>query len=118
MVYVLLGTYTSEYKKGKEGGLDQSAIRVSMEQILQASQERNPINLEAPAFRYSISIVSASSEEEARQQGEAEATTMGQVVFVLAFPPDPQQPGYLAGAAVLKAPANGSCSTSQAVTLD
>ena len=113
-----IGALASEYEKGKEVGLDQPAIQASLEQILQAAPERNPANPEAPAFRYSISIISASSEEEAKQQAEAEANTTGEVVFVLAFPPDPQQPGYLAGAALLKAPINGSKTLVQAVTLD
>jgi hypothetical protein len=109
---------TAEYQKGKEVGLDQSTIQASMEQILQGAQEHNPADPQAPAFRYAISIVSASSTEEAAQNAEAEATTTGEVVYVLAFPTDPQQPGYLAGAAMLKMPVNGSSVTSKAVSLE
>jgi uncharacterized membrane protein len=113
-----LDTLVSEYGKGKEVGLDQPAIHASLERILRAATERNPANSEAPAFRYSIAIVAATSEEEAAQQAEAEATTTGEVVFVLGFPADPQQSAYLAGAAMLKVPADGSNTTTHAVTLD
>lgn len=113
-----MGPLATEYEKGKEVGLDLPAIHASLEQILQATQERNPANPQTPAFRYSISIVSASSMDEAEQKAEAEATTAGEVVYVLAFPLDPQQPGYLAGAAMLKVPVNGLSVTTKAVTLD
>jgi hypothetical protein len=108
----------NEYEKGKEVGLDQPAIQTAMERLLQGAPERNPVNPKAPAFRYSISIVSASSTGEAAQKAETEATTLGEVVYVLAFPADPQQPGYLAGAAMLKVPINGSSFITKAVTLD
>ena len=107
-----------EYYKGKEVGLDQPAIHASLEHALQASQERNPLNKEAPAFRYSISIVSAQSTEEAQQQAEAEATTEGEIVFVVSYPTESQQPGYIAGAAKLKTPLNGSNIISRGMTLD
>jgi hypothetical protein len=107
----------SDYEKGKELGFDQPAIHASMERILQTTQERNPLNPQAPAFRFAISLVSASSEEEAAQQAEAEARAAGEVVYVLAFPPDSQRPGYLAGAVKLDAPVNGSGITTKVVSL-
>jgi type IV pilus assembly protein PilA len=113
-----LNTLVEAYQKGKEVGLDQPALQASLESLLQSAQEKNPVNPQAPAFRYSISVVSAASAEEAEQYAQEEAATLGEVVFVVAFPPEPQQPGYLAGAALLKMPVNGSITTSQAVTLD
>jgi hypothetical protein len=113
-----LDILVSEYGKGKEVGLDQPAIHASLERILQAAKERNPVDSKAPAFRYSIAVLAASSEAEAAQLAEAEATTIGEVVFVLGFPADPQKSAYLAGAAVLKAPIDGSSTTSHAVTLE
>jgi len=107
-----------EYRKGGEVGLDQPAIQAAMEGILQAAPERNPVNPQAPAFRPSIAIVSAASPEEASQLAQAEATVPGEIVFVLSFPPEPQQFGYLAGAAARKMPVNGSLTTSQVVTLE
>lgn len=113
-----LGALVSTYEQSREVGLDQPAIQAALEQVLRSAPERNPANPQAPAFRYAISIVAAASEEEARQQAEAEVTSTGEVVFVLAFPPEPQQPGYLAGAARLKAPIDGAITTTRAATLN
>lgn len=106
------------YDHAKEVGLDQPAIHASLEQALRAAQERNPVNPQAPAFRYTIPVVSASSGEEAKQQAEAEATTPGEIVFIVAFPPDAQHPGYLAGAARLKVSGRAASTTTRVVTLD
>lgn len=109
---------TMEYGKGMEVGLDQPAIHAALEQAVQASTERNPVDPATPAFRQTISIMAASTQEETRQQAEAEALSEGQIVFVISYPSDANPHGYLAGAAKLKFPVSGSSTVSQSVELD
>jgi hypothetical protein len=107
-----------EYDKGKEVGLDQTAIHANLEHLLQDSKEHNPLNPGGPAYRQTISIISAQSIEEAQQQAEAEATTEGEAVFVISYTGDGQHSGFIAGAARLKRPIDGSPYTSKAFALD
>jgi hypothetical protein len=113
-----LHALADEYEKGVEVGLDQPAIQAALESLLQAAPERNPVTPKSPAFRYTIAIHAATSPEEAERMAQAEASVPGEIVFVLSFPPEPQQPGYLAAAAALKLPINGASTISQAVTLE
>lgn len=108
----------AEYSKGKEVGMDQPTIHASLEQAVQAFDERNPVNPAAPAFRHTISIITASTQEETLQQAEAEAEVEGQMVFVVSYPSEANSHGYLAGAAKLKVPVNGSSIVSQSMELD
>jgi Tfp pilus assembly protein PilE len=109
---------TQAYQKGKETGLDQTGIHAALEQVLQTSQDKNPLDPKRPACRATITIVSTETGEEAEQQALGEASTDGEIVFVVAYPPDPSRPGFLAGAAKLKTPLDGSGTVSRFTTLE
>lgn len=113
-----LDELAAEARKGLETGQDPSAIQTALEQRLQASPERNPADASLPAFRGTISVVSATTLEDAQAQAEDEAATPGEVVFVIAFPEGPGAPAFLAGAARLKVPQHETRTFSRRVALD
>ncbi len=112
------GDLVEAYARGVETGLDQPAIQASLEKILREAPERNPMNKELPAFRGSITVVDAQSEDEARLQAEHEAQTTGEIVFIISFPSDTHSSAYLAGAGRLRHPVEGSIHVSRATALN
>lgn len=112
------GDLVAAYERGIETGQDQPSIQASMEKLLQQATERNPMDKDAPAFRGSITVVDAPSEEDARLLAENEARTPGETVFVISFPSETHAGAYLAGAGRLRHPVEGSTFVSYATALD
>jgi hypothetical protein len=106
-----------EYDDGRAKGQDWVGIHGALEKRLGQATERNPWNMQTPAFRYSIPVVSTESEEQALSLVESQATVEGEVVFQVSFPVDAQHPGFVAGAVRLKNPQSGSHVYSRAMEL-
>lgn len=88
-----------EYDNARGAGLDQAATHQALEARLKAATDKNPWNIQAPAYRYEIAIVSPGTRQQILDEAEAAAIEPGVVVFVMApQPPDLSGPAYLAGA--------------------
>lgn len=112
------GDLVATYERGLETGQDQASIQAALEQILREAPERNPMDKEAPAFRATLTVVDAQSEEEVRLLAENEARTLGEIVFVVSFPSEAQPFAYLAGAGRLRHPVEGSSYVSHGTALN
>lgn len=112
------GDLVAAYERGLETGQDQASIQAALEQILREATERNPMDKDAPAFRATLTVVDAQSEEDARLLAENEAHTLGETVFVISFPSEAQPFAYLAGAGRLRHPVEGSNFVSHATALN
>jgi len=88
-----------EYDNARGTGLDPAAAHKAMEERLKTATDKNPWNIQAPAYRYEIAVVSPGTRQQILDEAEAAATEPGVVVFVMApQPPDLSGPAYLAGA--------------------
>ncbi len=97
------------YGRNLETGATPMVIKAELEgYLLGQTTEKNPYNLQAPAFRYTVGMSPVSSTEEMAAAAEAQATTVGEVVFVMSAPADPQAPHLLAAAVRTQMPVNGA----------
>jgi hypothetical protein len=63
-------------------------------------------------------MTAAGSEPEMAAQARAQATTLGEVVFVMSAPVDPQAPRFVAGAVRLQAPMDGDRIYCKVISVD
>jgi hypothetical protein len=108
-LHAKLPELVERYEKGLETGGNAMSIKGELDAYLQStSAEKNPYNIQAPAFRYTIAMTMAGGEGEMVEAARAQATTVGEVVFIMSAPVDPQAPRFLAGAVRTQTPVNGS----------
>jgi len=91
----------AEFLRLQDTGIDQGAMLQALKMRLASYSGKNPYGPDLPAFEAEIHMIEATAEDEMQYQLEPKAKIKGQMVFAIAFPPNPHQPGYLAGA-VLK----------------
>ena len=84
-----------------------------------AAAERNPWDetRQAPAYNFHIEVVSGIDGDSVGEMASAQATALGQPVFVLELPAN-GQPGYLSGAVRLQDERHGSNPSVKTVELD
>ncbi|HJU82930.1 MAG TPA: hypothetical protein VJ600_01855 [Holophagaceae bacterium] len=98
-----VGDLVAQYDKLVEQGIAREEIPARLEGYLRstAGLEQNPWmgtnGAPAVAFDFHIRVVQGMDQEGMAQAAEAQATELGQCVFVLEVPPAPGQPGFLAG---------------------
>jgi type II secretory pathway pseudopilin PulG len=108
-----------EYDNARGTGLDSAAAHKALEERLKTATDKNPWNIQAPAYRYEIAIVSPGTRQQILDEAEAAATEPGVVVFVMApQPPDLSGPAYLAGAVRMGQPNATPPVFSKAIELD
>ncbi|HJU84549.1 MAG TPA: hypothetical protein VJ600_10085 [Holophagaceae bacterium] len=103
-----LGDLVAQYDKLVEQGTAREEIPARLETYLRSTSgvERNPWmgtnGAPVAAFDFHIRIAHGLDREGMAQAAEAQATELGQCVFVLEVPPEPGQPGFLAGSVRLQ----------------
>ncbi len=103
-LHATLPDLADRYGRALESGRDALTIKAELEQFLQTSAHpKNPYNPGAPAFTYTITMTPAVTEEEIVAVAQEKATTLGEVVFVMSVPLDPQAPRFVAGAVLTQA---------------
>lgn len=110
----LVGTY--DKAAGKRMAPEQ--IRQEMETTLQQQNLRNPWNPAQPAWDHRIKVCEGLDREAIREAAEAQATVLGQGVFLVQFSAGPQAPALLAGATRLQTPVSGKPLVSKVVELE
>lgn len=89
----------NRYGRALENGTEPGAIKADLEQSLQTSPNlKNPYNPSGPAFTHTVAVITAATEDEVADAARAQATTLGEVTFVMSMPLDPQGPRFVAGA--------------------
>jgi len=107
------------YGRAQESGADAMSVKTDLEACLQSSAaEKNPYNPQSPAYRFTIGMTPAASEEDMTAAARAQATAPGEVVFVMSAPVDPQAPRFVAGAVRTQMPVEGSLVTVKVVRVD
>lgn len=103
-LHTTLPDLADRYEHALEDGRDALAIKADLEQVLQTSAHlKNPYNPATPAFAYTVAVTSAATEEEVAAVAQEQATTLGEVAFVMSVPLDPQAPRFVAGAVLTQA---------------
>jgi hypothetical protein len=93
-----LGALQMEYLRLAPTGLDHAAMIQSLQRHLAESKARNVYDPAQPGNRSEVAIVDGTAEDEMQYLIEPMAEVKGQLVFAISFPPNPDHPGYLAGA--------------------
>lgn len=108
------------YGRALETGAGAMTIKRDLDAYLQGagSQEKNPHNLQCPAFRFTVGMTTASTEEDMGSAARSQATTIGEVVFVMSAPVDPLAPRFVAGAVRTKIPRNGNSVSFNVIRVD
>ncbi len=89
----------NRYGRALETTTEPGAIKADLEAFLKTSASlRNPYNPNGPAFTHTIAVTTAATEDEVATVAQIQATTLGEVVFVMSVPLDPQGPRFVAGA--------------------
>lgn len=109
-MHAKLPELAERYGRAREIGADAMAIKAELDEHLRASagMEKNPYNPQAPAFRFAVGMTSAATEEDVAEAARAQATALGEIVFVISAPVDPQAPRFVAGAVRTQMAINGS----------
>lgn len=108
------------YGRAQETGADAMTIKSDLETFLKTSDGnlKNPFNPQAPAFSYTVAMTTAATEEDMAAAAQDQATTLGEVVFVMSAPLDPQAPRFVAGAVRTQGSTNGSQVSFRVVRVD
>jgi len=108
------------YGRAQETGAHAMAIKADLDAFLQgfSGLEKNPYNPQAPAFRYTVGMTPACTEEEVAAAARSQAITLGEVVFVMSAPVDPQSPRYVAGAVRTHLPMDGNQVSFKVIRVD
>ena len=130
------GDLVGQCDKLSEAKTPPDQIPAALEAYLQqaGSADKNPWNIAAPAFNAHIEVVSNLDRDEVGQMAEAQATELGQAVWVIELPKSdpfagvatPLDPrvrsgmilGYLAGAVRTQNPVNGSVTVTKVVEIE
>lgn len=104
---------------GAMQGRMETEIHQNLEAHLRGTRAdiKNPWNPKAPAFDYSVAVLSGLDEKGVREAARARAAALGQTVFVVQFPASSGQGGFLAGAVHTRAHFQESTVTTEAVSL-
>jgi len=95
----MLPDLANRYGRALETGAEPGVIKADLEQSLLTSPNlKNPYNPGGPAFAHTIAVITATSEDEVAAAAQAQATTVGEVTFVMSVPLDPQGSRFVAGA--------------------
>ncbi len=115
-----LSELAERYGRARETGASAMTIRTELEACLQSSTDpgKNPYNLQAPAFRSTLGMTAEAAEEEVAAVAQSQATTLGEVVFVMSAPVDPQAPRFVAGAVRTRNPVDGNPVSCQVIRVD
>ena len=97
------GDLVGQFDRQREQNTPMEQIPSALEAWLQENTgtDKNPWNIQAPAYSYHIEVVSGLDEEGVGQMAASEATSLGQPVWVIELPLQ-GQPGYLSGAVRLQ----------------
>jgi hypothetical protein len=108
------------YGRSQETGANAMTIKGDLDAYLQSSvgMQKNPYNPQAPAFRYTVGMTTAATEEEMTDAATQQASILGEVVFVMSAPIDPQAPRYVAGAVRTQTPMNGNSVSCKVIRVD
>lgn len=115
-----LPALAERYGRALETGTDAMTIKADLDAYLQSSAgaEKNPYNPQSPAFRTSVEMTPAATEEEMAAETERQAGALGDVVFVMSAPVDPQAPRFVGGAVRTQTPLEGKRVTLKVVQVD
>ncbi len=103
-LHATLPDLADRYGRALESGRDALTIKAELDEFLQASTNtKNPYNPSGPAFTDTIAMSSAGTEEEIAAVAQDQATTLGEIVFVMSVPRDSQAPQFVAGAVLTQA---------------
>ncbi len=95
----MLPDLANRYGRALETGAEPGVIKADLEQTLLTSPNlKNPYNPGGPAFTHTIAVITATTEDEVAAAAQAQATTLGEVTFIMSVPLDPQGPRFVAGA--------------------
>ena len=108
------------YGRAQETGAGAMAIKADLSAYLQSElgAAKNPYNPQAPAYRDTIAMTSASTEEEVAATARAQATTLGEAVFLMSTPAEPQSPRFVAGAVRLQTAVDGDHTPVKVIRID
>jgi type II secretory pathway pseudopilin PulG len=98
------------YGRSLETGAAPMSIKTELDNYLQSSGDlaKNPYNPQAPAFRFTVGMTSAANEADVSEAARSQAGALGEVVFVMSVPLDPQGPRFVAGAVRTQTPVDGN----------
>lgn len=91
------GDLIGQYDKQAELGTPKAQIPAALETYLKTTTAnyKNPWNPALPAYRYQIEVVTGLDREGMEQEAKAQATELGQPIWILELPaPDPYSPGF------------------------
>lgn len=120
------GDLIGQYDKQAELGTPKAQIPAALEAYLKASttNDKNPWNAALPAYRYQIEVVTGLDRDAMEQEARAQATELGQPVWVIELPatdkysPGLTNPGFLAGAVQVQNEIRGEHTVAKVVDLE
>ncbi len=120
------GDLIGQYDKQSELGTPKDQIPAALEAYLKAStaHDTNPWNPALPAYRFQIEVVTGLDRDAMEQEARAQATNLGQPVWVIELPapdkysPGLTNPGFLAGAVQVQNQIQGERTVVKAVEIE